>query len=247
MICLACQCSLQRDFLSLPNRYRVTIRAAPEDVLRTDEGKRWRGPPAPRGAIGRFADFVAFESGQLMDPTQQSITSVGCAVPGRNGWYTQADGTPSTAYEGATFFSFPGPCRTVPQAQRDASCRTLQPGGECHSRSALAQGPDGSPHCTWMAEAIGEVRVAELSAVLDAATELERCRTDPAWEYSSATRSYAHDRLIEADAGLEGACFWNGRNSTVRNAERAEALDRLFVQRYPDIPSDMLPPFCDAE
>jgi hypothetical protein len=32
-----------------------------------------------------------------------------------------------------------------------------------------------------------------------------------------------------------------------RDAERAEALDRLFVQRYPDIPSDMLPPFCDAE
>ena len=33
----------------------------------------------------------------------------------------------------------------------------------------------------------------------------------------------------------------------VRNAERAEQLDRMFGRKYPHIPRDMPPPVCDAD
>jgi len=196
-------------------RYRVTTLARYDDL-------------ATPG--GRFADFVAFDGGRA-DFKREATTSVGCAVPGKDGWYEHA-------YEGATFLSFPGPCRAANKEAKDDACRAADPGGQCFAATT----PDGTPHCTWTAEPIGEVRIAELSGVLDAARETERCAADASWEWSSTS----HGPRQEADTGFDGACYWNGRANPLRNAERAEALDRLFVGKYPHFPPDIPPPICDG-
>ena len=163
-------------------------------------------------ALGRvFAPFQAFDYGQ---GSRTSLTSVGCTVPGPR-WYEHQ-------YVGATYFSFPGPCRSRRYDQHDDWCVQNELGGECEQ-------PDGSQHCTWHAEPIGEVRLAELSGVESADDEQRMCWQSGTWE----TDGRQH-------------CFWDGPNDAERNAERAAALDALFMRKYPHIPGDIPPPLCDG-
>jgi len=211
-------CPRHRDITRI-RRYRVSALGNPADITLPEGG----------GGGGRFAPLVMFSNGRAADASQQAITSVGCAVPGEDGWPPEGH-----RYSGATFFSFPGPCRELASSEKDAACRAQNPGGQCY-----ASVPDGSAQCTWTAEPLGEVRISELSGVLDEKAERERCLANPAWEWTLAGRSPDH--------GDAGACFWDGRGDPTRNAERAEALDRLFAMRYPDVPPDIPPPLCHDE
>lgn len=173
-----------------------------------------------------FARFVPFEDGQSVDGKFPQASNVGCVYPSKS-WYDHE-------YLGATYLSFPGACHTRPLAQQDESCRMALPGGQCSS-------PDGTSSCTWHAEPIGEMAVADLSAVYTRLKEKERCWKSSTWEWTAE----AHwDQ--RADSGLGETCFWNGRSDASRNAERVEQLDRLFTRKYPDIPGDKPPPPCDA-
>ena len=73
------------------------------------------------------------------------------------------------AYYGATFFSFPGTCRLQANtALKTTTCQYLDRGGHCAV-------PDGSEHCTWTAEPLGEIRISELAAVKFRRKEQQLC------------------------------------------------------------------------
>lgn len=85
--------------------------------------------------------------------------------------------------------------------------------------------------------------MSELSAITDKQHELQRCQDNPSWEWSKTSKGPNQ----EPDSGDGASCFWNGRADTVRNAERIEQLERLFVRKYPGIVGDIPPPVCDGE
>ena len=114
-------------------RYRVTVHAHEDDVRELKD--QW----GSHGELGHvFARFSAFDAGIA---SRSYLTSVGCTRPGPR-WYDHH-------YVGATYFSLPGNCRTRRFNEKEY-CGWEESGGECEI-------PDGSKHCTWHAEPIGEV------------------------------------------------------------------------------------------
>ena len=165
-----------------------------------------------------FTHFSAFDYGK--GPEQVNDNSVGCEAPGSN-WYQHA-------YVGATYYSFPGRCKHRDISGKDEQCMQRDPGGSCDS-------PDGSASCTWRADPIGELRIAELSGIKTKAQEDAMCRRSGNWEmYRVQQNAQANDM----------PCFWDHPDNEEVNHERAAQLDYLFRIKYPDIAGDILGPAC---
>ncbi|CAE7430722.1 miaA [Symbiodinium necroappetens] len=111
-------------------------------------------------------------------------------------------------YEGAKWYTLPGPCPANTWQEKDAKCIKDQPGGLCEGT------PTGAGDCTYSIEHAGEISIDEMTGIED------------------------YGRFIS-----EG----NKMNDTEANAERMAKVDKLFKDKFPDMPSDAdLPsPTCD--
>ena len=185
-------------------RYRVTMHGALLDT-----------------AGSKFAPFASFDDGRMSGGPAAPFhyqrdrdNSIGCLAK-MKGWYGHQ------TYRGAVYYSFPGKCKF--REFHDSCTDPADTGGRCDS-------PDGTPRCTWRAEAAGEVRIGELNGVRDTAGEASMC------SLGGSTWESAEDA---------SKCFWNGRNDAEACSERARTLDLLFRQKYPHLPGD-IPVDCDT-
>merc|ERR1719221_632260 len=125
----------------------------------------------------------------------------------------------------AVLYSLPGRCPSKPldaAASKPADCMISEPGGECMI-------PDGSPTCTWKAEYAGEIRIDELSGILD---PVNFC----------ASGGLEYDPLTDKGTGTD---FWNSRRSPVEGQRRLQAATELFKLNYPNYPLTLGDPKCD--
>ncbi|CAE7715314.1 miaA, partial [Symbiodinium sp. KB8] len=128
-------------------------------------------------------------------------------------------------YEGAKWYTLPGPCPANTWQEKDAKCIKDQPGGLCEGT------PTGAGDCTYSIEHAGEISIDEMTGIEDYGRFI----------------SEGHVEFNKADDEGDGLEFWNKMNDTEANAERMAKVDKLFKDKFPDMPSDAdLPsPTCD--
>lgn len=211
-------------------RYKVTMRATT--------------PLLQRGM--NFGTRVAFDSGKntgSWEPWQDMNRAydkygynVGCNVLG-DGPYPKCpewhEGICPIAYAGAVWYSVPGPCPSHHIGHKTSQCVHDQPGGYCTGE------PTGQGNCTFTYEAAGEVDLDELSGIT------------PRWKDHTAFCRQGCSEWVKygwgQDRGKCGINFWDHWHSKSSNAKRVEQTDRMFKQKYPDMPMDreLPPPPCD--
>ena len=161
--------------------------------------------------------FAAFDSGRCTVPACASRwASAGYFV----GCQTQGAGS-IHAYEGAVWYSVPGPCPSREFRDETEACRAAEPGGRCRA-------PDGSPTCTWELKLVGHITLDELAGIGD---------------YRALQRSGGREYDPATDRGV-GTSFWDGARDRTRCAERVAAAERLFHRRYPSQPQHLPTPAC---
>jgi len=117
-------------------------------------------------------------------------------------------GSQSANYDGPTLYSLPG---------------GVNLGGECAA-------PDGEKACTWKATYAGEVRIDDISGIID---DYSFCANGQV-EYDPTT-----------DTG-NGTKFWNFRNNATWNQRRVQFVKELFQMKYPHYPVSIGEPNCDS-
>jgi len=109
---------------------------------------------------------------------------------------------------------------------KSLECKRGQPGGLCQGV------PTGTGTCTWSYTEAGAVTLNELEGITN---------------YTAFKEAGGEEYNMELDKGVN-MDFWDNRVGKKASAARIEKLDALFVEKYPDMPSDKkLPiwPFCD--
>jgi len=173
----------------------------------------------------QFGPFMAFDQGQCtscLGPDSKIWEQLGFYVG------CQKQDEELFQYEGAEWYSLPGPCPHKGWGYKDAACRTEHPGGECTE----GQEPDGI-RCTWRIEERGEVRLDELSGIQDY------------YKYCQAGHVEYSDHANSPEKKQGGVCFWNDRDLAVANKERVEAVRRLFKLKYPHNREEILGSQCE--
>jgi len=171
-------------------------------------------PTSELGGNG-FAHLCHFDSGACTGPSNSLHDYdrygyvVGCDKPS----------THTAAYKNAIWYSMPGPCpkQTFAAKSRDRWCSYREQGGEC-------KGNEGwSRTCTWRKEFAGEVSLEELTGIHD---------------YENWCKRGSYEWNQNCDCG-HGTTFWNGKRDWGACSRRVEHLQKLFEQKYPNMPATL--------
>lgn len=202
----------------------------------------WSNKYSPQGVGHQFMRFVGFDRGKRAW-TPGGLPSVGCASNEINATFYHHD------YEGATYYSLPGRCSSMEWNKVTEECLTNEPGGECESADAV-----GRNGCTWHAEAIGEVRLDDLTGITNHGSFCKHGGREWVSDGDNIWHSWCakYGKWGPGDGAGRGRlqnnkkpCFWNGRSDPLRNRQRVLRVRREFEKRYPEIvPVDMQPPVC---
>jgi len=214
-----------------------------------------------------FSPFVAFDSGKCTVMNCDSVWNkfgfvVGCQNFNRDvANYVRESPEPTTVsmrrlhtgsdrgLQGGVWYSLPGPCPDQVNAHKSEECRARMPGGRCQSQFV-----DGSRDCTYTSEYAGEVRLDELSGILN---EDKGFRTyEDFWKKSFDTclqelrqgnrsapchRNEEYNRIT--DKGV-GCSFWDHIHDAGLCNKRMTKLLRLFEDKFPMFPARLDEPQC---
>eukprot|EP00416_Gambierdiscus_australes_P009643 CAMPEP_0171145938 /NCGR_PEP_ID=MMETSP0766_2-20121228/147315_1 /TAXON_ID=439317 /ORGANISM="Gambierdiscus australes, Strain CAWD 149" /LENGTH=503 /DNA_ID=CAMNT_0011609843 /DNA_START=51 /DNA_END=1562 /DNA_ORIENTATION=- len=123
------------------------------------------------------------------------------------------------------WYSLPGTCPSKFYYEKTASCNVAEPGGRCPTSNVT-----GARNCTYHLEHAGEIRLDELSGLTD---YNKVCAQTGVREYD-----------IFLDMGV-GTKFWNGKTTARAGRARVEAIEKIFAQKFPDMPATLDDPVCD--
>jgi len=164
--------------------------------------------------------------------------NVGCNILGKGPYplcpsaQGNSEGFCPIAYPNAIWYSLPGSCPSQDIHSKSSQCQRDQPGGYCKGA------PTGQGNCTWTYEEAGEVDIDELVGIKQAyGSHSEFCRKG-CLEY--VKYGWGRDK---------GKCisWWNSRFDVSKNQWRMDQVDRAFLSKYPEMPSekDLPVPPCD--
>mmetsp|Transcript_68035 Transcript_68035/g.142064 ORF Transcript_68035/g.142064 Transcript_68035/m.142064 type:complete len:559 (+) Transcript_68035:133-1809(+) len=128
-------------------------------------------------------------------------------------------------YYAGIWYSLPGSCSNKKFMDESIECRLDEPGGMCKGT------PTGNGTCTYSYEEAGVILLDDLVG-LD--------------NYTAFKEAGGEEYNATLDEGVN-MTFWNGLNNTEANAARVKAVDQMFKEKYPDMPSneELPPPTCD--
>jgi len=145
------------------------------------------------------------------------------------------------------WYSLPGACPSETFGDKSDDCMKTMPGGHCEV-------VDGTKNCTYHAEYAGEIRLDDLSGILDKARGI---RTYEDWwktSYEQCLSVVAHGkyagpcvRNVEYDKKTDkgvGTSFWNSKHDMEEGLRRMDRVRQLFSEKYPHLPSTLEEPAC---
>merc|ERR1712048_1554702 len=188
----------------------------------------------------QFGPYVAFDSGRCTVPNCDDIWNengfnIGCQMlnSSMNAYYspftTRLAGMncPPHCNDGL-WYSLPGNCPALDFKEKTADCSLRMPGGLCNDVHLL-----GKPGvtCTYFVEKAGEISLDELVGI------------------KNYTKFWAIDHLKEydwkRDSGI-GNDFWNNRHDAGACMVRMNKVQKLFKEKYPNLPTTYGEPPCDT-
>jgi hypothetical protein len=155
-----------------------------------------------------FSPYVAFDSGKCTVPgCEQDWAETGFTL----GCQLSAAGAMG-GYDGQ-WFSLPGPCPQEERGDKTADCNASWPGGRCDEVT-------GDPTCTYSLSDAGEVRIDELTGILD-------------YDRYCRAGGLEYDRV--ADTGVN-MTFWSGIDDRMLCRRRVQKLSDAFRSKYDQFP-----------
>jgi len=155
----------------------------------------------------QFAPYVMFDQGMCSNSSagcQGDYDKYGYVV----GCQKASNDDPAYGnYEDAVFYSLPG-------------------GGDGERGECLT--PVGTRGCTWKAEYAGELRLDEITGIVDDASFCKR-------------GSVEYNETLDRGSGVQ---FWDSRRNATACSRRVRYIKELFSNRYPYYPSDLGQPLC---
>lgn len=180
-----------------------------------------------------FGVLNTFDSGECTGPWDcdnfpKYGYTVGCETwqPGAPSNFPHQQWNELNHYGGAIWYSLPGPCPSQHYKSKSSECERDAPGGQCPS----GVGPTGTWDCTYRLHQVGEITIDELEGIED---------------YEAFVRNGGREYNPKTDRGV-ATSFWNGLQNSSACAERVQAAERLFKQKYPKH-QQLLDPVCDFD
>jgi len=157
-----------------------------------------------------------------------------------------ADPTTEALHSGI-WYSFPGACPNAAFGDKSDECVKSMPGGHCKV-------VDGSRHCTYHTEYAGEIRLDDLSGILDEAkgihTYEDWWKNSQVWCENAVARGeragpceHHAEYSVLTDKGV-GTSFWNGKHDVKQGLHRMARVRQLFREKYPQLPDGFEEPAC---
>jgi len=160
---------------------------------------------------------------------------------------TSVDAMSGESLHGGIWYSLPGACPNATVNDKSAACARSMPGGHCKV-------VDGTRFCTYNAEYAGEIRLDDVSGILD---EAKGIRTYEDWwknSYVSCLDAVARGERagpcehhaeynVLTDEGV-GTSFWNGKHDMKQGLRRMDRVRQLFREKYPHLPENLEEPAC---
>mmetsp|Transcript_28794 Transcript_28794/g.82436 ORF Transcript_28794/g.82436 Transcript_28794/m.82436 type:complete len:641 (+) Transcript_28794:202-2124(+) len=196
-----------------------------------------RAPEALYEKGMNFGVRFAFDSGKCTGPfwkggNEKSCNKdwdtygyfVGCNAVGSYPTYQWRN---KVHYQNAIWYSLPGACPDVKYHQHDATCTQQMPGGACPPGVT----PTGTGDCTYTFEEAGEITISDLDGI---------------GIYSEFIKAGGQEFNQWYDRGVHNS-FWNYKYNDLACSLRVQAFNKLFSDKYPDLPKDedLPPPICD--
>lgn len=136
-----------------------------------------------------FGLRVAFDSAKCAGPHCEYVWATFGYNVGCNKFGSYPYPAFETHFSGGIWYSLPGQCPSKSFMEKDAHCRSQEPGGMCAS-------PTGTWNCTWTYENAGELALTELYA-----------GTDAVKFWSNATDDAANAKKVEVARDLFAAKY----------------------------------------
>jgi len=156
--------------------------------------------------------------------------TVGCETFNKPGAAGEASNWPhpqfgrNNSYPDSMWWSLPGACPFLGLHAKTEECKASQPGGRCPDGVV----PTGTGDCTWNVVDAGEVSIDELEGISNFDDFVARGGR----EYDPNTDKGVH------------MSFWDGKFNQTACAWRTDRLQKLFKDKYPEMP-DLVSPPCD--
>mmetsp|Transcript_20596 Transcript_20596/g.47609 ORF Transcript_20596/g.47609 Transcript_20596/m.47609 type:complete len:243 (+) Transcript_20596:1-729(+) len=177
-----------------------------------------------------FGVMNAFDSGACTGPFECDNFQKAGYVVGCETWPDGPANFPHTQwnnlnhYEGATWYSLPGECPSKSYKEKTPECIKDEPGGMCPKGKT----PTGTYDCTWTYEQVGQISIDELEGIDD---------------YEAFKNGGGREYEPKSDKGVHMS-FWDGLTDPAACARRVASAERMFRQKYPDLPP-LEDPKCD--
>eukprot|EP00443_Scrippsiella_acuminata_P048635 CAMPEP_0115210618 /NCGR_PEP_ID=MMETSP0270-20121206/22340_1 /TAXON_ID=71861 /ORGANISM="Scrippsiella trochoidea, Strain CCMP3099" /LENGTH=594 /DNA_ID=CAMNT_0002624279 /DNA_START=60 /DNA_END=1844 /DNA_ORIENTATION=+ len=151
------------------------------------------------------------------------------------------------SFHSGIWYSLPGGCPNSTLGDKSDACLASMPGGHCNV-------VNGEKDCTYNAEYAGEIRLDDLSGILD---EKNGIRTYDDWwknAYIWCMGAVARgerkgpckhnvEYSVLTDEGV-GTDFWNGKHDMEQGLRRMNRVRQLFREKYPHLPDTFEEPAC---
>jgi len=194
----------------------------------------------------QFGPFVAFDSGSAMGHSglwQKYGFLVGCQLvdPGLFNYVPSPSEQPSCSPPSALpcrapkWYSLPGPCPEERFPDKSPACSRSWPGGRCPAGAEVA----GSHTCTYSVAPAGEIFLDELEGIKNYATWWIGTNATTGAQTPNGNVEYN----FSLDAGI-GMDFWDGRHDRENCTRRMKAVEKLFSEKFPDLPATLPEPPC---
>jgi len=145
------------------------------------------------------------------------------------------------------WYSLPGACPSETFGAKSDECMKTMSGGHCEV-------VDGTRQCTYNAEYAGEIRMDDLSGILDEGrgihtyedwwkTSYEQCLNAVARGERAGPCVHNAEYNVQTDEGV-GTSFWNGKHDMEQGLRRMDRVRQLFREKYPQLPDSFEEPAC---
>ncbi|CAE8635947.1 unnamed protein product [Polarella glacialis] len=192
------------------------------------------------GDLGmNFGTRFAFDSGKCTGPgtCYDDYVKFGFSMGCNYVWeWPTAGGTFAAAkfYDGAAWYSLPGPCPHHGYNHHDHVCAARFPGGGCPGT------PTGQGNCTYSYSPAGEIRLDELVGINDYAKFVK----DGGKEYGKDDWVTMGTKARHADFGHHNH-FWDHMEDAAANKRRVGRALELFKRKYGN--DDLPDPRCNLK
>jgi len=150
-------------------------------------------------------------------------------------------------FHSGIWYSLPGGCPNATLGDKTDACLASMPGGHCKV-------VDGKKDCTYHAEYAGEIRLDDVSGILDEKRGIDSYedwwKNSYIWCLNAVARGerkgpcrHNAEYNILTDEGV-GTSFWNGKHDMEQGLRRMKRIRHLFKEKYPHLPQNLEEPAC---